>query len=60
MKSMLVFIAEDVPGLVATNERNAISTMDITAVLTEVIQQQQKDLEELREQLRDLEEKIGQ
>jgi hypothetical protein len=38
----LGFIAEDVPDLVATNGRKNLSTMDIVAVLTKVVQQQQK------------------
>jgi hypothetical protein len=36
------FIAEDVPGLVATADRKGLSPMDITAVLTRVVQEQQK------------------
>jgi hypothetical protein len=37
----LGFIAEDVPDLVATNGRKNLSTMDIVAVLTKVLQEQQ-------------------
>jgi len=36
------FIAEDVPELVASKERNGISAMDIVAVLTKVVQEQQE------------------
>jgi hypothetical protein len=36
------FIAEDVPDLVATADRKGLSPMDITAVLTRVVQEQQK------------------
>ncbi len=36
------FIAEDVPELVASKDRNGISAMDIVAVLTKVLQEQQK------------------
>ena len=36
------FIAEDVPELVATADRKGLSAMDITAVLTRVVQEQQK------------------
>ena len=38
------FIAEDVPDLVATGDRKGLSAMDIVAVLTKVVQQQQKEL----------------
>jgi len=41
------FIAEDVPGLVATSDRSSLSTMDIVAVLTRVVQQQQQKIAEL-------------
>ncbi|MBC8117592.1 MAG: tail fiber domain-containing protein [Candidatus Saccharimonas sp.] len=39
------FIAEDVPELVATNDRKGLAPMDITAVLTKVVQDQQTKLE---------------
>ena len=41
------FIAEDVPELVAMADRQGLSTMDIVAVLTRVIQDQQKRIEAL-------------
>jgi hypothetical protein len=41
------FIAEDVPELVATGDRTGLATMDIVAVLTRVIQEQQRRIEEL-------------
>ena len=41
------FIAEDVPELVATNDRGGLSAMDIVAVLTRVVQAQQRKIEEL-------------
>ncbi len=40
----LGFIAEDVPELVATKERKGINTMDVVAVLTKVVQEQQRSL----------------
>ncbi len=40
----LGFLAEDVPELVSTNNRNHLSIMDFTAVLTKVVQEQQKML----------------
>ncbi|MBC8113318.1 MAG: tail fiber domain-containing protein [Candidatus Saccharimonas sp.] len=36
------FIAEDVPELVATHDRKGLAPMDITAVLTKVVQDQDK------------------
>jgi hypothetical protein len=51
------FIAEDVPELVATPDRKGLSSMDIVAVLTKVIQEQQKTIEEMRGRLERLEEK---
>jgi hypothetical protein len=45
------FIAEDVPDLVATSDRDGLSSMDIVAVLTRVVQEQQKKIEELEARL---------
>ena len=42
----LGFIAEDVPDLVATKDRKGLSPMDIVAVLTKVVQQQQEKIAE--------------
>jgi hypothetical protein len=42
------FIAEEVPDLVASKDRNGLSPMDIVAVLTKVVQQQQKEIGELK------------
>ena len=44
------FIAEDVPELIAINNREGLSTMDIVAVLTKVVQEQQKMIAELSKQ----------
>ena len=41
------FIAEDVPELVATGDRQGLSAMDIVAVLTRVIQAQQQQIDDL-------------
>ncbi|THB80351.1 MAG: hypothetical protein D3926_07630 [Desulfobacteraceae bacterium] len=41
------FIAEEVPGLVAANNRKAIRPMDILAILTKVIQEQQQTIDDL-------------
>lgn len=41
------FIAEDVPDLVASEDRKGMSAMDVVAVLTKVVQDQQKTIAEL-------------
>jgi hypothetical protein len=45
------FIAEDVPALVATNGRDSLSTIDIVAVLTKVVQEQQQKVAKLEARL---------
>ena len=45
------FIAEDVPALVADNNRKSLAPMDIVGVLTKVVQDQQKAIAELRAEL---------
>ena len=50
-ESYVGFIAEDVPGLVATSDRKGLSAMDIVAVLTKVMQAQQQQIKELEAQL---------
>ena len=45
------FIAEEVPDLVASRDRQSLSTMDIVAVLTKVVQAQQKRIEALEARL---------
>ena len=42
------FIAEDVPDLVATKDRKGLSSMDIVAVLTKVVQKQQEQIDALK------------
>ena len=49
----LGFIAEDVPDLVATKDRKGLSPMDIVAVLTKVVQEQQKKIEQLEAKLQE-------
>jgi hypothetical protein len=51
------FIAEDVPDLVATADRKGLSSMDVVAVLTKVIQEQQRTIEEMQTRLQYLEQK---
>jgi hypothetical protein len=45
------FISEDVPDLVASGDRTGLSPMDVVAVLTKVVQEQQRQIDELTEQL---------
>lgn len=49
------FISEDVPDIVATNDRKSLATMDIVAVLTKVVQKQQDTIEDLNKRLKELE-----
>ena len=51
------FIAEEVPDLVATPDRKGLSSMDVVAVLTKVIQEQQKTIDDMRARLDCLEER---
>lgn len=51
------FIAEDVPALVATPDRKGLSSMDIVAVLTKVVQEQQRTIDEMQARLSQLEKK---
>ncbi|NES68443.1 MAG: tail fiber domain-containing protein, partial [Okeania sp. SIO2D1] len=45
------FIAEEVPELITTDEHKAIKTMDVIAVLTKVVKQQQEELKTLQEEI---------
>jgi hypothetical protein len=45
------FIAEDVPGLLANSDGKSLSTMDIVAALTKVVQEQQRRIDELEARL---------
>ena len=49
------FIAEDVPEIVATPQRDGLSALDIVAVVTKVVQEQQKTIEELNARIAELE-----
>lgn len=60
------FVAEDVPELVASPDRSGLASMDITAVLTKVVQEQQKlldrqqgEIERLTSSLARLEQRLG-
>jgi hypothetical protein len=47
------FIAEEVPDLVATKDRKTLSALDIVAVLTKAVQEQQKVINEQRQAIRE-------
>ena len=51
------FIAEDVPDLVASTDRKGMSAMDVVAVLTKVVQDQQKTIAALSRKVAALEQK---
>jgi Chaperone of endosialidase len=54
-KENLGFIAEDVPALVAMEGRRSIAPMDLIALLTKVVQEQQKTIDALGAKVADLE-----
>lgn len=56
-KPVVGFIAEDVPELVATSEREGVCALEIVAVLTKVIKEQQHELSLLKERVNSLETK---
>jgi hypothetical protein len=53
------FIAEDVPDLVATADRKGLSPMDVTAVLTRVVQELQRENQEYKKIISDLQERMA-
>jgi len=46
-ETVVGFIAEDVPDLVAINSRDGLSAMDMVALLTKVVQEQEKKIQHL-------------
>ncbi len=52
------FISEDVPALVATRDRKGMSSMDVVAVLTKVVKEQQKSIVELSRKVAELESRV--
>jgi len=53
------FIAEDVPTLVASKDRKSLSPMNIVAVLTKVVQEQQKTISDYQQIISELKERVG-
>ena len=54
------FIAEDVPELVASKDKKGMSPMDVVAVLTKVVKEQQKMAEQQKRLVEEQQEIIGQ
>ncbi|KJU82524.1 conserved hypothetical protein, secreted [Candidatus Magnetobacterium bavaricum] len=52
------FIAEDVPDIVATKDRKGLSPMDVVALLTKVVQEQQKMAQEQQKTIVELKEEV--
>jgi hypothetical protein len=48
------FIAEDVPDLVATEDRKGLSALQIVSALTKVVQSQQKEIQQLKRMVKHL------
>mgnify|MGYP000479348063 CR=1 FL=1 len=53
------FIAEDVPDLVANSERDRLSPMDLIAVLTKAVQEQQKTISKMADEMNTLKQQQG-
>ncbi|MFZ4438404.1 MAG: tail fiber domain-containing protein [Syntrophales bacterium] len=53
------FIAEEVPELVATQDRKGLSPMDIVAVLTKVIQEQKNAISELSQKVDSMQQEMN-
>jgi hypothetical protein len=53
------FIAEEVPDLVANSERDRLSPMDLIAVLTKAVQEQQRTITELASEMNTLKQQSG-
>jgi TolA-binding protein len=56
----LGFIAEDVPDLVAMKDRKHMTSMDVVAVLTKVVQEQQKLSQQQQQTIQKLNQRIEQ
>jgi len=52
------FIAEDVPDLVASKDRKGMSPMDVVAVLTKVVKEQQRTITELSKEMAELKKEL--
>ena len=52
------FIAEDVPEMVATNDRKGLNSMDLVTLAITVIQEQQKEMEKQQDRIEQLEKTV--
>lgn len=57
-KTQIGFIAEDVPDLLATPNRDAVSALEVSALLTRVIQSQQKTIEANQQKIDEINQKL--
>ena len=57
-EKLVEFIAEELLDLIAAKDRKGLSPMNIVAVLTKVVQEEQKTISTLREELNELKEKV--
>ncbi|MDV3002607.1 MAG: hypothetical protein N5P05_004262 (plasmid) [Chroococcopsis gigantea SAG 12.99] len=48
------FIAEDMPDMISSTDRKTVSPLDIIGILTKVVQQQQEEIDNLKEKLKKL------
>ena len=55
----LGFVTEDVPDLVAMKDRKGLNAMDIVALLTKVVQDQQQTLAAQREEISELRKRMA-
>ncbi|MDZ7697902.1 MAG: tail fiber domain-containing protein [Deltaproteobacteria bacterium] len=53
------FIAEDAPDLVATKDKKGMSSMDVVAVLTRVVQEQQRVMETQKQTIEKLSQRLA-
>jgi hypothetical protein len=53
------FVAEEVPDLVSTKDRKGLSPMDSVAVLTKVMQEQQRTMQEQQKMISTLKEELN-
>ena len=53
-KTHIGFIAEEVPDIIANADKNMISEMDIIAVLTAVVKNQQQEIDDLKNRVNKL------
>lgn len=54
----LGFIAEDVPEIVATKDRKGVAAINFVALLTKVVQEQQKSIADLTKKLETMQQKL--